>query len=383
MRYRLTCLTPLLVGDGRRLSPIDYMVWKDQVNVLDQNRIFNLLAKGPRLEGYLMQLKKADKLDFASWGGFAQNFADRRIPFEHKSMTTYWERARAENLFIPTFAAGLEGPYIPGSAVKGALRTGLVFSRWSGNTLKDIAGRMQGERSPRRPGDVAEEQAIGAPEHSRMKAVAISDSAPVSYASMKVYLLRVATLVSRGAGRYELGWKQAPRGSVDGRRPEDSTPWFAEMAAPGTTFEGRLHLNQFFHQPEIVRALRWREPPDHSTLFRAANRYAADLLARTKSYAAMAGLGRVEASAGELEAEVSKAEAEGACILPLGWGAGLMAKSAWLDTGDETYRQVMSQVPLYAKAVQTGMPFPKTRRVVFFENQPAAMPGWVRLELTG
>ncbi|NUN04065.1 MAG: hypothetical protein HUU41_23405, partial [Bryobacteraceae bacterium] len=129
--------------------------------------------------------------------------------------------------------------------------------------------------------------------------------------------------------------------------------------------------------------LRWREPPDQSTLFRAANRYAADLLARTKSYAAMAGHGRVEASAGELEAEVSKAEAEGACILPLGWGAGLMAKSAWLDTGDETYRQVMSQVPLYAKAVQTGMPFPKTRRVVFFENQPAAMPGWVRLELTG
>ena len=53
MRYRLTCLTPLLVGDGRKLSPIDYMVWKDHVNVLDQWRIFRLLAKGPRLEGYL------------------------------------------------------------------------------------------------------------------------------------------------------------------------------------------------------------------------------------------------------------------------------------------------------------------------------------------
>jgi CRISPR-associated protein Csm5 len=38
MRYRLKCLTPLLVGDGRKLSPIDYMVWKDQVNVLDQWR---------------------------------------------------------------------------------------------------------------------------------------------------------------------------------------------------------------------------------------------------------------------------------------------------------------------------------------------------------
>ncbi|MGA2215720.1 MAG: hypothetical protein ABSH31_20785, partial [Bryobacteraceae bacterium] len=106
MNYRLTCLTPTLVGDGQRLSPIDYMVWKDHVNVLDQWRIFRLLAKGPRLEGYLSQLKKAEKLDFASWGGFAQNYAGRRIPFEHPSSAQYWERTHAEHLFIPTFSTG-------------------------------------------------------------------------------------------------------------------------------------------------------------------------------------------------------------------------------------------------------------------------------------
>jgi CRISPR-associated protein Csm5 len=82
MKYTVTVLTPLLVGDGHELAPIDYMVWKDQVNVLDQARIFKLLARGPRLDGYLAQLRKATKLDFASWGGFAQNFSQRRIPFE-------------------------------------------------------------------------------------------------------------------------------------------------------------------------------------------------------------------------------------------------------------------------------------------------------------
>ena len=76
MKYRITCLTPTLVGDGQKLAPIDYMVWKDHVNVLDQRRIFRLLARGPRLEGYLTQLKTATKLDFASWGGFAQNFGE-------------------------------------------------------------------------------------------------------------------------------------------------------------------------------------------------------------------------------------------------------------------------------------------------------------------
>ena len=77
--YKLTALTPLLVGDGQRLSPIDYMVWRDQVNVLDQARIFKLLARGPRLDGYLAQLRRAAKLDFASWGGFAQNFSQRSV----------------------------------------------------------------------------------------------------------------------------------------------------------------------------------------------------------------------------------------------------------------------------------------------------------------
>ena len=51
MKYKITALTPLLVGGGQELAPIDYMVWKDQVNVLDQPRIFKLLSRGPRLDG--------------------------------------------------------------------------------------------------------------------------------------------------------------------------------------------------------------------------------------------------------------------------------------------------------------------------------------------
>ena len=148
MKYRLTCLTPTLVGDGQKLSPIDYMVWKDHVNVLDQRRIFRLLAKGSRLDGYLAQLKRADKLDFASWGGFAQNFAGRRIPFEHLSSIPVWERAQTQNLFIPTFAASYAGPYLPATAIKGALRTGTVFDRWSDGALREVAHRMNEEARP-------------------------------------------------------------------------------------------------------------------------------------------------------------------------------------------------------------------------------------------
>lgn len=381
MRYRLTCLTPLLVGDGRKLSPIDYMVWKDQVNVLDQWRIFRLLSKGPRLDGYLAQLKRADKLDFASWGGFAQNFADRRIPFESAAYSAYWNRASGESLHIPTFAAGASGPYLPGAAIKGALRTGMVSAHWKSGMLSEMAARLQGgERLPRRLAEGAEEQAVGSAGISRMRLVSVADSAPVNVALFKVYLLRVSTLQPRG-GAYALGWKQSPRGAVDGARPDDSTPVFAEMAAPGSVFEGNWQEKSFYTQPEIRRAVRWQESFNRERIFEAANNYAGRLLELHQQYAAWTGLELLAHQIADLQKRLDDARQAGQCLLSMGWGGGLLSKSAWLDTTDASYRQILQNVSLYSRALSSNLPFPKTRRIVFVNNKPASLPGWALLEV--
>ena len=359
MKYRITCLTPTLVGDGQKLAPIDYMVWRDHVKVLDQRRIFKLLSKGPRLEGYLTQLKKADKLDFASWGGFAQNFAGRRIPFEHPSAIPVWERARAEHLFIPTFAASTAGPYLPATALKGALRSGAVFDRWSEKTMRDLAERMSGERAPRNP-------AVKLEDVPRAKRVGAGDSAVGAYSTMKVYLLRVAALVARGADRFELGWKSA-RGTSDARHIDESTPTFAEMAVPGTSFEGA-----------------WSEDSsqDRSRLFQASNRYAAGQLARHKRYAEWGGLRKLAGAVESLEKRVQEAAAgDRACLLSVGWGGGLHSKVAYLETDDAAFRGILREFPFFQRVMQTGLPFPKTRKIVFEGGEPSTLPGWVRLEV--
>ncbi len=378
MRYRLTCLTPLLVGDGRKLSPIDYMVWKDHVNVLDQWRIFRLLAKGPRLEGYLTQLKKADKLDFASWGGFAQNFAGRRVPFESAAYSAYWNRASGDSLHIPTFASGASGPYLPATAIKGGLRTGMVFANWRDGMLQDVAGRVKGDRPPRRPAESVEDQALGAAGASRMRFLGAGDSDVVATQQFKIYLLRTSTLLPRGAG-FALGWKTSPRGAADGGRPEEGTPWFAEMANPGAVFEGDWNEKTALLQPEIRRTIRWPESLSRARIFEAANVYAAGLIALQRQYASWAGLGLLDRSMEELEQRLAAARDSGSCLLCLGWGGGLTAKSAWLDTSNPDYRQVLQQYSLYDRALASNLPFPKTRRIVFLNNRPATLPGWVEL----
>ncbi|MBI4903749.1 MAG: hypothetical protein HY820_08945 [Acidobacteria bacterium] len=382
MRYKLTCLTPTLVGDGQKLSPIDYMVWKDHVNVLDQRRIFKLLAKGPRLDGYLAQLRKAEKLDFASWGGFAQNFAGRRIPFEHPSLAALWDKQRADALFIPTFAAGVGGPFLPASALKGVLHTGVLYSRWSDSAWKQVQERCQGDRLPRRPAEAAEDMAIGLEGHSRMRALALADSAPVPSSSMKVYLLRTAALVPRGAGKQELGWKQTGRGSVDSRRIEEATPYFCEMAAPGTSFEGLWSERQTLRKPEVTRILRWRESLDTKAILAGANAFAARLIDLHAAYAAAAGMKSLEDSIASLKSRLERAiQSETSALVCIGWGGGFLSKVSQTDTEQEGLRRILRQLPLYSRAIQTGLPFPKTRRVVFLNGQPAALPGWALLEV--
>ena len=367
MKYRVEVLTPTLVGDGSKLSPIDYMVWRDQVNVLDQNRIFRLLSKGPRLEEYLTQLRKATTLDFASWGGFAQNFAGRRIPFEDASLTPHWNNAPIDSLHISAFAASAAGPFLPGAAIKGALRTSAVFSHAKPTSIRDIANQVSGDRGQRRPADQFEQQTVGAGSGSdRMRAVSISDSTHTSRDAFRVYMLRLSTLVSKGQDQYGLAWKQSS---------------FAEMAAPGVVFEGDWRENAFLNGEEIRKALRWNKPVTHATLFDSANQYATKQLEIHARYAEWTGLETLRTSVADLQKRLESARNTGSCLLAIGWGAGFLSKSAAIGMDEPEHRKVLAMMPFYERAIKSGLPFPKTRRVVFMKNQPTTLPGWVKLSV--
>jgi len=81
----------------------------------------------------------------------------------------------------------------------------------------------------------------------------------------------------------------------------------------------------------------------------------------------------------ELEQRLAQAREKGSCLLAVGWGGGLLAKSSWLDTTNPEYRQILQQFALYNRALASNLPFPKTRRIVFLNNKPATLPGWVEL----
>lgn len=383
IRYRLTVLTPLLVGDGQRLAPIDYMVWKDQVNVLDQKKIFRLLAKSPRLDSYLAQIRRAEKLDFNSWGGYAQNYALRRIALESAALSRVFERTLPEHLFVPTFATTPTGGiYVPATALKGVLRTALLSRRLNPSHWTQACEKLEAaERPPRAPAELLETAALGSHGQSRTRGLLISDSDPRPAGGLtRVYLTRTATLVDRAA-RLELGWKLSPRGTVEARRAADATPCLAEMAVPGTVFEGSISLPPFLSRTETLRALNWKESPGPLRYAEASNALAARTLQIQRRWAEQAGLATVARSLDVLEQRRMDLEASGSgCLICLGWGAGYLAKAVEPDSSDASAGRALRALPVTASSLRTGLPFPKTRRVVFAADQPAALPGWAALQ---
>ena len=157
---------------------------------------------------------------------------------------------------------------------------------------------------------------------------------------------------------------------------------FAEMAVSGAQFSGEWHERSFLENPELLRALGWRSVPKSSEILEGANQHAAAQLELHTRYAETSELIALQKSIQRLNQElVSIRDSPGTCLLCLGWGGGFLSKAGFLQTGQESYRKILRRISGFAKAIREGVPFPKTRRIVFIGGQPSTLPGWVKLQL--
>jgi CRISPR-associated protein Csm5 len=284
-RFKVTVLTPTLAGSGESLTPIDYMVWQNEVRVLNQDRIFKLLARNPRLESYLEKLRKGERLEWSLWGGYAQSFASAKIPFASAGLASVWEKARTEDLHIPRFAHGGGRRILPGSALKGALRTawlaGVISPEKAQELWRDCAAAGLRWKTL-----AALDTAAG---RNSLDGLAFTD-ARTPADSFRVYQTRV--LVLRSAG------KSGPSEWKPGQQ-------FAEMARPGAIFEGRGAFPKGLTEPLLLQARR--------------------SLANHAEFARVAALKPLLESAERLRAELEGLSGD-AALLQIGWGAGLLSK---------------------------------------------------------
>ncbi|MDV3103747.1 type III-A CRISPR-associated RAMP protein Csm5 [Thermococcus waiotapuensis] len=123
---RLEVLSPLHIGNGNRLTPVDIYPSEDRVYVLDVEKLFNDLQKlGVDIEEILTLLKSPPGEHYV-WKGYIEEYSLNPSDYALYSLPVFGEPGKT-SMQINEFIKSSGRPYIPGSSIKGAIRTAVFY----------------------------------------------------------------------------------------------------------------------------------------------------------------------------------------------------------------------------------------------------------------
>ena len=254
-------------------------------------------------------------------------------------------------------------PYLPGSSLKGALRTLLAWGTYTRTGRKPDLGQLgpKAKYAARR----LEESLFGRDANRDfLRALQVRDSAPPEETDALV-LERVQVY---------------PGG----------TPIDIEAVRSGVVFHLTITVDEYGFRGDAVRQLDWQGKRAWlGQLVALGKEYARDrLLTETAFFEAHGGPRTIRAFYGGLVRQFIEGElADDEFLLQVGWGTGWESKtlgSGLLRQDDVEFERLLRQYRMTKeKKREVGDPFPKSRTLALRGGEPALPLGWVRVRLAG
>lgn len=268
--------------------------------------------------------------------------------------------------------------YLPGSSLKGALRTVLF---WGLMTRSDRPLEWASLRRQRSWASQPWEQAAlgGDPNHDVLRALQVSDSAPLDSPGDH--------LAVRTARVHPTSNRPSPYGMGGGGIPIN-----VEAVEPGAVFFTRIMLDEYLLSGDAARKLRWHESrrQQYHCLVALANERARERLEAERAFYGANARGRSDMAASHCETWLRLLDqlADNECLLQVGWGGGWESKTLGrgvLGIDDNSFEALLVRYRMTKERDrQPGNPFPRTRALLLNEaNTPAWPLGWVRVRLDG
>lgn len=369
-QVKVTLLSPLHIGSGRELlHEYDYAIYQGRTWRINEDALLDTQeVDDPDLVDRLMHMRPAELLnppDFRE-GSSLFRYAIGGVP-----------RSQAEGAQVrEQLKDGHDRPYLPGTSLKGALRTALAWAAWGKQGLRPERARL--DRRSRFAAQWYEQELFSmhggkAPNHDLLRALQVGDSMPVS---PEMLMLINARVLNRAGG---LG-----------------SPIELEAIKPETVFTLTAKVDTVLFSAWAQRGgLRLK----HGDLLRdwpsVVQQHTMQRLEHEAEwFARIPGTERVADFCRRL---VQTSLPDTACLLQLGWGTGWEGKTfgSHLQADQDFMESIVcsSNQGGYGLARgrrQPGDPFPKSRRVLVqvqrapdgsMHEIPIAPPGWVLLEL--
>lgn len=361
--YDLTVsvLTPLHIGTGRELlNEYDYAIRNGRTWRLNESALLDAQdVEDADMAATLARTPPAQLLQ-------AQDYRPDSGLFRYVLRGT--PRSAAEGAQLREQIKDVfDHPYLPGSSLKGALRTALAWNVWQQRKMRPEMSKIGRRRQW--AGRLYEQDIFGRdPNRDFMRALHVSDSAPVDADHLLLLNARVIN-----------------------RRGDLAAPIEMEAIAPDTQFHLTLKVDDALFSDWAVRnGLRLTGKDLLTDLPSTVQNHSLTLARQELTW--FEGIDKARQLAGFYQQVVSSRPGARRFLLSLGWGAGWQSKTfgSHLQEHPDLMERIVRDFRLDRGRRQPGDPFPKSRRVVVQISQdrqgrPVERPvmpwGWCLVEM--
>jgi len=358
-RLTITTLSPLHIGTGNILRQgYDYVVHNNQTWVIDPGTLAGMLYDQDP-DDFERMVRGAPASDL-----IRPNEYDPASPLFRYVMKGQPRSGKQGAEIQEQIKDPWDRPYIPGSSLKGALRTALAFVGWEnrGITL-DI---RQIGNNPKSAGHQLEEQILygkeSKPYYDLLRAIQVSDSAPDEDSHLQLLNVQVVT------------------------RNKTGLPIELEAIPRGVTFTATLTLDGFLRQPEYAEKLGWQSEDQLKWLKKLpqiVNYFTTHRIDQERARWANSHP-MLHSFYDTLVRNLRDERTE--FLLQLGWGGGWDSKTfaGHLTSDSGVFYQIVKRFERQMdrqKSFKKNDPYPKSRRVVVREQVPTMPLGWIRVRM--
>lgn len=388
LNMRLETLTPVRIGSHvSEITPYDYVLAGGKCYVMSDEKLSAYLVDRDLIDDFNKSIAKEGKRFniglFLSRHGIEDDSGLRGLS---SYVVQVHENARPLRL-LPIIRDVEQKPYIPGSSIKGAMRTAVIYAMlkkmkesdpgdFDRRFIKQVKKKLDEirKKGARRPpermrkffaSDLEKELTnhfdlknlmkrdrsyIHDPHTDIFRCLKVSDALPVRL-NYRIYDFRVLDKQNNGDLAFE-------------------SPIFAEALSPGAIFEFRVTWDSWL--AERFKELNEIPVSGLDDVLKACKTFTDDQVAWETEFFKSCRNGAEDPS--KIVSSLAGMEAD----LRLGWGSGLTGASLSMLLPSDL-RMELRDV-FFQRHAQGAREFPKSRRVLVEKNQPVSLLGFCRLE---
>ncbi len=367
--YTAEIVSPVHIGSGEKTSSIDYVLHGKELYIISMEKL---------IESFTPEQSKVFSEKLIETKNLSRTLQMLNFrPVDYRKYAKYVVPCTIQPSELYTFVKDVRyRPYIPGSSIKGALRTAICYNLFNNPRNREWLTKQIYRRLARRGAEKAvqdfvesifgSEKGRHSPHYDVMKFLRISDSESVS--SINLEIPEVSVIETSSPTTY--------------RKAEHRM--YAEVMKQGLTVSGRATIDKTLSQEAYLKYTDdfpgFNVPTNLDIIKSYANRFATDLVDQEIKFATSYGIDPLNQFYISLKENILQKLDEKQFFLKVGWGSGYLATTIGMLLREEKrlFRDIRERFKLGNPRIPI---FPMSRRILLKREEMIPL-GWVKITIT-